>query len=119
MVTSINGDALPAAMPANQVTATSSGLVYNPMSQTSNGTVTLKNVSNSVVKGPLQLLFMGTPPSVTLMSATGSLSGTQYLTVPDVTNLAAGQSLTVSVEFANPSNVKIDLTPSIYAGSIN
>ena len=34
-----------------------------------------------------------------------------------VTSLAAGQSVTVAVQFSNPSNATINLTPEFYAGS--
>jgi hypothetical protein len=59
------------------------------------------------------------PANVTLVNATGNLSGTPYLTVPGVATLPSGRSVTVSVEFKNPSNVTINSTPVIYAGSIN
>jgi hypothetical protein len=51
--------------------------------------------------------------------ATRNLSGTPYVKVPGIASLAAGQSVTVSVQLRNPSNVTLNLTPDIYSGSIN
>jgi hypothetical protein len=102
----------------SQVATTASGLAYSRVSQTFNGTVTLKNISSSAITGPLQILFTGMPATVTLVNATGKLSGTPYLTVPTA-SLAPGQSVTVGVQFKNPSNATINLTPAIYSGSFN
>jgi hypothetical protein len=59
------------------------------------------------------------PASVTLVNATSNLSGTPYLTVPAAAGLAPGQSTTFSVQFKNPSNVTLNVTPVIYSGGIN
>ncbi len=118
-ITGINGVTLPPVVPAAQVATTASGLAYSRVSQTFNGTVTVTNISNSSIAGPLQILFLGTPVGVTLVNATDSLSGTPYLTIPAVTSLAPGQSVTVAVQFKNPANATINLTPTIYSGGIN
>jgi hypothetical protein len=82
--------------------------------------VTLTNISSGAINGPLQILFTGMPANVTLVNTTGSLVGRiPYLTVPAGGSLAAGQSVSVSVQFKNPSNATINLTPAIYSGSIN
>jgi hypothetical protein len=98
---------------------TASGLAYSRVSQTFNGTVTLRNISGSAISGPLQIVFFGTPANVTLVNATGNLSGTPYLTVPAVASLAPGQSISASVQFKNPSNAVINATPVIYSGILN
>lgn len=118
-VASINTIQLPSVVSTSQVASTASGLAYSRVSQTFNGTVTVSNISSSAISGPLQLLFMGMPANVILVNATANLSGTPYLTVPAVASLAAGQSVTVSVQFKNPLNTTISLTPAIYSGSIN
>ena len=117
-ITNINGVQLPTAVSASQVTTTASGLAYSRVSQTFNGTVTIKNMSASAISGPLQIVFFGMPANVTLANATSNLSGTPYLTVPEVTGLAPGQSVTVSIQLKNPSNTTLNLTPVIYSGSI-
>jgi hypothetical protein len=118
-ITSINGVQLPPAVSSGQLVMTASGLAYSRVSQTFNGTVTIKNVSSSAVNGPLQIVFFGTPAGVTLANATGNLSGTPYITVPAVASLPSGQSATAAVQFKNPSNAILNLTPVIYSGSIN
>lgn len=118
-ITSINGGELPSAVPFSQVATTASGLAYSHVSQTFNGTVTVKNIGTSAISGPLQIVFFGMPPGVTLINATNNLSGTPYITVPAAAGLAPGQSVTVSVRFKNSSNAAISLAPVIYSGSIN
>jgi hypothetical protein len=81
--------------------------------------VTIKNIGSIAISGPLQILFTGLTAGVTLVDATGNLSGTPYMTVPAVVSLTPGQSSTVSVQFKNPSNATINFTPAIYSGSIN
>jgi hypothetical protein len=110
---------LPTAVSPSQVATTASGLAYSRVSQTFNGTVTISNVSASAISGPLQIVFFGMPAGVTLANATSNLSGTQYMTVPAVAGLAPGQLITVSVQFKNPSNTTLNLTPVVYSGSIN
>jgi hypothetical protein len=106
------------------VSTTASGLAYSRVKGSFNGTVTLTNISSSAVSGPLQILFTGLSAGVTLANATanlcsplGCLSGTAYLTIPTLA-LAPGQSVTVSVQFTNPSNAAIWFRPAIYSGSI-
>jgi hypothetical protein len=118
-VTSINGVQLPSVVPPSQVATTASGLAYSRVSQTFNGTVTLRNIGTSAISGPLQIVFFGIPANVTLVNATNNLSGTPYLTVPEVAGLAPGQSVTVNVQFKNPANATINLAPLIYSGGIN
>jgi len=102
---------------SGQVAVTSSGLAYSRVSQTFSGTVTIKNMGTTAISGPLQLLFVGMPASVTLVNATGNVSTTPYMTI--AAGLAPGQSVTVNVQFKNPSNSTMNLTPAVYSGSIN
>lgn len=102
-----------------QVAITSSGLAYSRVSQTFNGSVTVKNIGATAIGGPLQVLFVGMPATVTLINASGSVSTTPYMTIPAMSGLAPDQSITVNVEFKNPSNGAIHLTPAVYSGSIN
>jgi hypothetical protein len=117
-VTSINGVRLPPVVPTSQIVTTASGLIYSRVTQTFDGTVTIKNISNEVIYGPFQIFFMGLPYDVTLLSATGNLSGTPYLTVPAAiaVALAPGQSATLNMQFKNASNVGMNFTPVIYSG---
>jgi hypothetical protein len=116
-ITAINGVQLPPAVPSGQISMTASGLAYSRVSKTFTGTVTITNVSGALINGPLQMVFFGLPATVTLVNATNNLSGTPYVTIPVPAGMAAGQSITVSVQFSNPSNAIINLTPAFYAGS--
>jgi hypothetical protein len=110
--------ALPPVVPPTQVATTASGLTYSRVSQTFNGTVTVRNIGSSAISGPLQILFTGLPANVTLVNASGSLSGSPFLTVSALASLAPGQSVSVGVQFKNPSNTNINFTIVIYSGSI-
>jgi uncharacterized repeat protein (TIGR01451 family) len=101
----------------SQISTTSSGLAYSRVSQTYIGTITVRNISGAPIAGPIQILFTALPSGVTLANATGTFNLSQYLTVPNVTSLAPGQSAVVSVAFHNPSNLTITFTPVIYSGS--
>jgi hypothetical protein len=105
-------------VPSTQIVTTASGLAYSRVSQTFNGTVTVKNISSSLIDGPFQIMVKGLAASMTLVNATGTLSGVPFVTVP-VASLAPGQSATVAVQFKNPSNAVIGFTPIIYSGSLN
>jgi len=104
-------------LPPIAVATTASGLAYSRVRRTFNGTVTITNISSGTISGPFQVLFTGLTAGVTLMNATGDLSGGPYLTIA-VTSLASGHSATVSVQFADPSFVAINFTPVICSGSI-
>jgi hypothetical protein len=104
-------------VPPSQVATTASGLAYSRVSQTFNGTLTLTNFSAGAIGGPVQILFTGLSPGVALVNATNTLAGTPYLTVPALASLPPGQSVTLSVQFKDPSNAPITFTPAIYSGS--
>jgi hypothetical protein len=106
-------------LPAAQVSVTASGLAFSRVSQTFSGTVTVKNVSNSPVNGPFQIVFTSLTSGVTIANATSNFAGIPYLAVPALTSLSPGQSATVSVQFKNPSNATINFTPVVYSGSLN
>lgn len=116
-ITAINGVQFPPVIPPGQIFTTASGLAYSRVSKTFTGTVTMTNVSGALISGPLQVVFFGLPATVTLMTATNNLWGTPYVTVPALAGIAPGQSITVSVQFSNPSNAIINLTPEFYTGS--
>lgn len=118
-ITSINGIQLPASVLSSQLSITASGLAYSRVTQTFNGTIELINIGSGTINGPLQAVFSGLPLNVTLVNETGNLSGTPYITVPAASGLPPGQSITLSVQFKNPSNATIDVSPAIYSGTIS
>jgi hypothetical protein len=80
--------------------------------------VTIKNVSAGSVSGPFQIVFASLPGGVTLLNAAGTYNGNPYFTI-NTASLAAGQSSTVSVQFSDPSNTAIHVSPTAYSGSFN
>ena len=105
-------------VPSGEISVTASGLAYSRVTKTFNGTMTITNVSASTIGGPFQIVLTGLPAGVSLVTPTGTFSGSPYLTVPGAASLTPGQTATFSVQFQNPSDVTISLTPVVYLGSI-
>jgi hypothetical protein len=101
-----------------QVSVTASGLAYSRVSQTYNGTVTVKNTGASSVSGPIQIVLTSLTSGVTLANATGNFGGNPYITASGAT-LPPGQSVTVAVQLKNPANAKVGFSPVIYSGNLN
>jgi len=118
-ITSINGVPVPPIVPTSQIAATSSGLAYSRVTQTFNGTVTIKNVGTTTITTPssFQLVLAGLPDGVSLANAEGVFNLNPYVTVLLVTAVAPGQSISVPVQFYNPNDVAIRFTPEFYAGT--
>ena len=93
---------------------TSTGFVYSRVTKTFSGTVTVTNISNSAIPGPLQIGFSNLPVGVTLVNATSTI-GTAFIAIPG--GLAAKQTTSFSVHFSNPSNLNISYTPVAYTGA--
>jgi hypothetical protein len=106
---------IPTLVPSSQIAITASGLVYSRVTQTFNGTVTVKNVTSGTIEGPFQIVCGALPSGVTLANALGTYQGNPYVTM-NVTSLAARQSATVNVQFSDPSNVLINVSPAVYSG---
>jgi hypothetical protein len=105
---------------SSQISVTSSGLVYSRTTQTFSGTLTLKNLGTTPISGPVSVVFTSLPGGVTLANGTGTFSGAPFITAPGITTvIAPGASANINVQFANPSNVPITLTPVVYSGSLN
>lgn len=117
-ITSINGVAVPPIVPPTQVATTGSGLAYSRVTKTFSGTVTVTNISGTTLTTPtsFQLLLNSLPAGVTLANTTGTFNQCPYITIPALTSMAPGQSVTVAVQFSNPSNAIINFTPEFYAG---
>lgn len=107
------------SLPPSQTKATASGLVYSRASQTFDGAVTITNVGNIQVNGPLQMVLTSLTSGVSLANASGTFAGLQYVSIPLTGTLAPGQSATVPVQFKDPSNATISFVPLIYSGTLN
>jgi hypothetical protein len=118
-ITSLNGIPVPPIIPPTQVSMTASGLAYSRVTKTFNGTVTITNISGTTITTPtsFQLALNSLTAGVTLVDSTGTFNQGPYTTVPALLSLFPGQSVTVPVEFSNPSGATINFTPEFYAGS--
>ena len=102
---------------------TRGGLVLNRRTGRWVQNVTVSNASSSAVSGNLALVVDNLSSNATLFGAAGTTSllapiGSSFVTLP-VSTLNAGQSVTVALEFVNPSNGKITYTPRLTAGAAN
>jgi hypothetical protein len=108
-----------AADVSSQVSATGSGLIFNPQTQLFNGTITLKNAGTSALEGPiLDVVLEGLPAGVQLVNAAGSTSsGAPYLTDDlNLNPLGPGQVLPpLPTEFSDPSLGPISFTVSVFS----
>jgi len=92
-----------------------SGLVFNRVTNRSSGTVQLTNTSAAPLSGPLQLEFQSLTSGVSLFNATGTHNGSSFITVP--AGLAAGASVSVPLQFTNPSKGAISYTLKVFSGN--
>jgi hypothetical protein len=108
----------PTLVPSGEIVVTGSGLAYSRVTKTFNATVTIKNTGTSAIGGPLQIAFQSLPSGVTVVGSPGTFKGNPYITV-NVTSLTPGQSTTANVQFSNPSNATISVSPAIYSGGFS
>ncbi|HTP67211.1 MAG TPA: metallophosphoesterase family protein [Geobacteraceae bacterium] len=109
-----------------QVSATSSNLVYSRATKLYSGSLTITNngpaltgnvdvALSGIVAGVSDLTTLaannGLTTGVTLTNATGQNNGAPMIQV-STAGLANGASITVPLTFSNPSNVKINYTPT-------
>jgi hypothetical protein len=109
---------VPIVIPSSQASTTASGLAYSRVTKTFVGTVTVTNISSTSISGPVEAAFTSLPAGVTLINATATYQGNPYITV-SVSGLGPGSSVTVPIQFNDPSMVQITFTPVIYSGSLN
>jgi hypothetical protein len=100
-----------------QTTTTGSGLVYNRITGIYSSTVTIKNKGTAALTGPLYLFFNGLASDVKVVNATGAAAGASYIKATSG-NLAAGASVSVTVQFKKTGASAISYTPGVVAGSL-
>ena len=123
VVVGLNLQPDPAAEVTAQLTITRSGFLRNRSTGRYNQTITVKNTSAVPYAGPVSVVFDQLSPNATLFAAAGFTSvvtplGSPYANLnvgPDST-LTPGETVTVLVEFTNPSNLGITYTLKVLAG---
>ena len=98
-----------------QLAMTASGIATS-RAGVSSGTVTLTNNTASTLASPIQLLFTNLPAGVTVISPSGTLAGSAYLT--QASSLAPGASMTITTRFNNPARGAVTYTPVILSGGL-
>jgi predicted extracellular nuclease len=97
------------------VKSVASGFVLNRITNKFTGTVQLTNTSGATLNGPLQLEFQSLSSGVSLANGSGAHNGNGFITLPQ--GLAAGASVSVPVQFNNPSKGAISFTLKVFSGN--
>jgi hypothetical protein len=95
------------------------GVTLNPMTKRYVQTLTLRNDSVATIAGPISLVLDKLSPNVTLYNASGTTAlvlpaGSPYINA--TTSLAAGQSVTLQLQFTNPGNIVFSYDARVLAG---
>lgn len=109
---------------ANNIKMTRSGYRYNRATRRYVQTVTLNNEGSMAVAGPVTYLLFGLSNNATLFNGDGATSciapgGTPYLNVGVGADnaLTPGETVTITLEFTNPSNQGITYDSRVRAGA--
>jgi hypothetical protein len=94
---------------SGSVKMSQTGLAVNRFTQKYTGTVAITNTTDQVLAGPLHFHLEGLTAGVTLDNASGVKNGVPYITLP-VSELAPGQTVTLTTTFSNPSKAAIGYT---------
>ncbi|HJZ99449.1 MAG TPA: glycoside hydrolase family 44 protein [Candidatus Solibacter sp.] len=78
-------------------------------------TVTVQNVTQQTIAGPLQLVLKNLTAGATLSNASGTTGGNPYITITS-NSLAAGKSVSVKLQ-VHASSAQINYTPAVYSGT--
>ena len=91
------------------------GFMFNRDQGTSIGKLIVTNTGSVAVSGKILLVeLMNLTPGVTLMDATGTTGGNPFIAMPGKGTVAPGESVSVKLQFKNPSNALISFTPIAY-----
>ena len=94
---------------------TRSGLTMNRITSKYTSTLTFTNTTGAAISGPFQVRLDGLSSGVTLDNKSGDNAGAPYITVNNA-SLAAGEKVTITTTFSNPSKGGIAYTPKIFTG---
>jgi hypothetical protein len=100
-------------IPSTQMTVGSSVFQYNHFTQLYSGTLTLKNISGASIAGPFRVVLGNLTSGVAAYNPAGTIGGLPYFSVANA-SLAAGQSVSVTVQFTDPGNAVIGFQTLVY-----
>ena len=95
-----------------QVSVQSTGFAYSRLSKKFTGSLIVTN-NGAAISGTVDVALSNLTPGVTLINAVDTYNGAPYITA-STSGLAAGASITVPVQFSDPTNAIINFTPVTY-----
>jgi parallel beta-helix repeat protein len=91
--------------------------VYNRSTRQFTQTITITNISGSAIVGPIELVLLNLKNG-SLTNESGTLLGNPYITISNPGSLGVGQSLTITLVFADPTLATISFLPEFLIGPI-
>lgn len=111
----------PAAAPVevtSSISAIPSAFALNRLTQLYTGSVKLTNVGATPIQRPISMVLANLTPGVTATGTSGTAPGIgPYYLAPGTLALAPGESVTVPVQFSNPTNVRISFVTRVFSGA--
>jgi hypothetical protein len=95
---------------SGQVSVTQTGFALNRATGLWSATMTVKNTGTTPIGGPIRVVLINLSSNATMTNYAGFFSGRPFITVSTGT-LAVGASVSVTIQFRNPSNLPITYTP--------
>jgi len=99
-----------------QVSATTSNLVYSRATKLYNCNLTITN-NGTALNNQVFVALNNLTAGVTLVNAAGAYNNAPYTTVNN-NGLAYGASITIPLQFSNPSNAPINFTPETLSSDL-
>lgn len=104
-----------------EVSVAKSGFAYNFTTKRYSEQVTITNLTQNAIPGPVALVFDSLSSNATVYGASGTTlnqapAGSPYV---NTIGLAANQSVTLTVQFSDPTMAAISYTPRVLAGSVS
>jgi hypothetical protein len=93
------------------------GFVYNRTTRQFTQTLTITNISGTSIPGPIELVFLNLK-NASVVNLSGTYQGNPYITVLSSGSLGAGQSVTITLTFADPTLTPITYASEFLAGPI-
>jgi RHS repeat-associated protein/uncharacterized repeat protein (TIGR01451 family) len=118
--TTTAGTAVCAADDTRAITMKQGGFVYVPSTGRFTQTATLTNNSAATISGPISLVLDNLSTAATLFNAAGTTScaaplGSSYAS--SAADLPAGQSVSLTLQFTDPTKAAISYLPRVLAGT--